>query len=157
MTTPQNPTRKKFTLHVFPHVKRFLEKKHHPSAIIKVEGHSTLGKFITMALRDARQSNQADYNDNYYRERLTEKITIQLTTEQSRLSPRLHKLMRINIDMDRVFKDHLIEWIEAQKMQGTPAYTSCRMFLEFYQLDEKEYSLENAYKCWQRWSQYKSQ
>ncbi len=115
-----------------------------------MEEYTTMGRFITLALRDTRSSFEYKDHNDQYRNRLTETITIILTDSQARYGPRTQKLMRINIDMDRVFKEALIIWISAQKQQGIPPYTSCKLFLEHYALDESEYSLEAAYKYWQR-------
>jgi hypothetical protein len=52
--------------------------------------------------------------------------------------------------MDDTFKEHLLTWVEGQQTAGIPAHTACKMFLEFYDIDEKEYSLDAAYKLWQR-------
>ena len=141
-----HPKRNKFTIPIFPHVKKFIIKNNRGNPL-KVEEYSTLGRIITLSLRDTRAS--FEYNDQY-RDRLTEKLTIILTDDQTKYGPRVQKLMRINIDMDRVFKEALIIWISAQKQQGIPPYTSCKLFLEHYALDESEYSLEAAYKYWQR-------
>lgn len=141
-----------YTIHVFAHVKKFL-KKNVPSknGVFRSEEYSTFGKMVTLALRDTRPWKQATgKGDDFFRDRLTESIVIQLTEEQARMSPRLNKLQRINVDLDRMFKESLIGWIEAQSALGTPVHSACKLFLQHYQLDEKEYSLDSAYKHWQR-------
>ena len=145
MTIPQTK-RNRFTIHIYPHVKKFITKNSRANPL-KVDEYSTLGRLITLALRDTRASFQ--YNDQY-RNRLTDTITIILTDDQSKYGPTIGKLMRINIDMDRVFKEALIVWIRAQQQQGIPPYNSCKLFLQYYSIDESEYSLEAAYKYWQR-------
>lgn len=146
-TSPQQPSpRTQFTVPMFPHVRKFIAKTY-GKGTIKSEEYTALGKAVTLALRDKRASHE--HNDQY-RDRLTATITIVLTKEQAELSPKLHKLIRINIDIDRIFKDHLITWINAQKSVHIPPYASCKMFLEHYNIDESEYSLDAAYRFYQR-------
>jgi hypothetical protein len=140
-------SRNRYKIPVFPHVKKFLAKNCDVSSAIRTEEYSTLGKLVTRALLDRRTSEE---NNDQYRDKLTTFITISLTKEQAELSPRLNRLMRINIDIDRVFKDHLLTYIYALKETGIPPFTACRMFLQFYKIDEKEYSLDAAYRFWQR-------
>jgi hypothetical protein len=139
--------RNRYKIPVFPHVKKFIAKNCDISSAIKTEEYTTLGRLVTRALLDRRTGEE---NNDQYRDKLTTYITISLTKEQAELSPRLNRLMRINIDLDRVFKDHLLTYIYALKETGIPPFTACRMFLELYKIDEKEYSLDAAYRFWQR-------
>ena len=142
--------RNQFTIDVFPHVKKFILKTYRTATLakgtVKVEEYTTLGKYVTLALREPAGPS---HNDQY-RDRLTASLTLVLTDKQSKLTPRLHKLMRLNIDLDRVFKEHLITWINAHRLSGIPPYTACRMFLEYYNIDEKEYPLDAAHRYYQR-------
>jgi hypothetical protein len=140
--------RTRFTIQVFPHVKKFILRKFKLSNPIKSEEYSTFGKSITLALKDNRL--RIEYNDSQYRNRLTETLTIVLTKEQSEFTPRIQKLMRINTAMDIAFKEHLLTWVDGQHEAGIPIHTACKMFLQFYDIDEKEYSLDAAYKHCQR-------
>jgi hypothetical protein len=148
--------RNRYTIPVFPHVKKFLAKNCDVNSAIKTEEYTTLGKLVTKALLDRRnaEDNSEDskikVGKGFRGEKITSVITICLTKEQAELSPRLHRLMRINVDLDRIFKDHLLTYIYALTGTGIPASTACRMFLEFYSIDEKEYSLDAAYRFWQR-------
>jgi hypothetical protein len=142
--------RNQFTIDVFPHVKKFILKTYPSTGTdkgsVKVEEYTTLGKYVTLALREPAGAE----NNGQYRDRLTTTITIVLTKKQSQLGPRLHKLMRINTDIDRVFKEHMLTWINAHQECGVPPYTACRLFLEYYKIDESEYSLEAAHRFYQR-------
>lgn len=146
-TSTTTNTRTKFKIHVFPHVKRFILKNYGGSEPVKTEEYGVLGKMVTLALKDNRA--QSDYNDQY-RDRLTTTLTITLTSEQSKMSPRQGKIMRINIHMDSLFKEHLLAWISALKVNGIAPYTACKMFLDYYELDENEYSLNTAYQYYKR-------
>ncbi len=153
-TTPQPATtRRTFTIQVFPHVKKFMKKNFtHSRGVFRPDEYSNFGKLITLALKDKRGWKPRAYQDNYFRDRLSEKVTIEISTDQGRMAPRPYKLMRLNIDIDRMFKEHMIVWVNAQLAIGTAAHPACKSFLEFYNLDPDgdEYSLENAYKAWQR-------
>lgn len=118
----------------------------HKGGVFHCEEYSSLGKITTLALLDRRAWKNS--NDQT-RDRLTESITITLNTQQNNMLPRLHKLQRINLDIDKIFKEHLLVWIKAQEYQDTPVHAACKQFLEYFQIDEKEYSLEAAYKYWQ--------
>lgn len=139
--------RSRFTIPVFPHVKKFIEKKYQATGVIKTEEYTTLGKMVTLALRDGRR--WTEYN-TIERKHLSDTITLHLTTEQLKLGPRTTKLLRINLDMDREFKSHLISWINAGSFVGIKPFNSCKNFLAYHRIDEKEYSLDAAYKYWQR-------
>jgi hypothetical protein len=141
-------SRTRFTIPVFPHVKKFILKKYRLTNPIKTEETTTLGKAITLALKDNRL--RIKYQDSQYRDRLTESLTLVLTKEQSEFGPRANKLIRINQAMDDAFKEHLLTWIAGQQEAGIPAYAACKMFLQFYDIDEKEYTLDAAYRLWQR-------
>lgn len=146
-TTIKNTSRQRFSIPVFPHVKKFILKNYRTPDVVKVEEYTLLGKVITLALQDKRV--KSEYNDTY-RDRLTEEVTIVLTIDQARMSPRMNKLMRINIDVDRMFKDHLISWIYALRKAGIPPLPACRMFLSHYSINDDEYSIDAAYRFWQR-------
>lgn len=148
---PGKTRRKEFTIPVFPHVKKFVFKKYRAFRVrskIRTEEHTLLGKVVTLALKDNRLRQK--YQDSQYRDRLTDTLTLELTKEQSEFSPRPYKLIRINQALDDAFKEHLLTWVGAQQEAGVPAYAACKMFLQFYDIDEQEYTLDAAYRLWQR-------
>jgi hypothetical protein len=173
-TTAKKPTtQSRYTIQVFTHIKKYMLKKFpHQGNVFKTEEYTVLGKMVTLALTDNRAWKKKSAKkkageetgrtgrtlpsvaelDNFYRDRIKTDLVLELTTQQQKLSPRLFKLMRLNVDMDRVFKDALLEWIEAQGALGQAAHPSCRSFLEYYDIDPdgKEYGQELAYRNWQR-------
>jgi len=102
---------------------------------------------IQLCLRDNRK--RSEFNDQY-RDKLTAELTIKLGTELNKLSPRIGKLMRINIYADNLFKEALMVWIEAQGEDGIAPYSACKSFLKFYDIDENDYALQTAYQYYQR-------
>lgn len=147
-TKPARQSRNRFTIPVFPHVKKFILKKYRLRNPVKPEETTVFGQLITKVLKDNRM--RLKYQDSQYRDRLTESLTIVLTKEQSEFGPRQYKLIRINQAMDDAFKEHLLTWVGAQQEAGVPAHAACKMFLQFYDIDEQEYTLDAAYRLWQR-------
>lgn len=128
----------------------FLNYSHNGSCVL-VDECTDLGKFITLALLDRRAWKESrDINTPERSSKLNCTIRFLLTKEQSGMAVRLSKLIRINLDMDRVFKEHLLTFIESKKQDGTPVRLACRNYLEYLNIDESEYSLEAAYKHYQR-------
>ena len=151
MTKPTNTTTKvkartHFTVPVYRHLKKFIIKNYKCTETIKVENYSTLGDIVTLCLRDPQQAE----NNDQYRDRLTANITLVLSARQAKLGPRMSKLVALNVKMDRVFKEHLLAWIQALRKDGIAPFTACKIFLDYYDIDESEYSLDAAYKHWQR-------
>ncbi len=138
-----------YTIHVFRHVHKFMIKNYeHQRGIFKTEEYHTLGKIVSLALFDTRSWKNT--NNDQYRDRQTVAINLHLTAQQCRLAPKQFKLQRINLDVDAIFKEHLLTWIRGQQSLGYSVRNSCLSFLEYYNIDSTEYSLENCYKHWQR-------
>lgn len=154
-STTKQKHRKQYTISVFPHVKKFMLKTFpHDNGVFKIEEWNTLGSLVTLCLIDNRAWKNRNFSndDDYFKDKLTEQITIILNKEQMELSPREYKLMRVNSEMNRLFKEHLFTWVHSQYKVGMPAHKACRSFLEYYKLDPDgtEYNIDNAYKAWQR-------
>lgn len=149
-TTQRSPisNRRQYSLPIFPHLKKFIVKNYGAGVITTEEG-TVLGRIVTAVLRENR-TRKFSARDWPHHLQTTAMITIRLTTDQAGLSPKLSKLMRINLDMDKVFKDSLVGWILAQGEAGILAYPACKSFLDYYGIDSNEYSLDAAYKYWQR-------
>lgn len=120
----------------------------HQRAVFTTYEGTTLGKLVTLALR--KSAYQERNNNDQQRNRPMVTITLRLTSAQLNSRPRLYKLMRLNLDIDDVFKQHLLVWIAAYNTLGVGAQPACRSFLEYFDIDETEYSLGAAYKHWQR-------
>lgn len=144
---------KHFKIYVFPHVHKFMLMHYtHQRGIFKTEEYSTLGKVVALALFDHRKRKT---DNDQQRDRITTPVTLQLTVEQCRYQPRLFKLQRINLDIDAIFKEHLIAAIRTHKQMGNSTRHACINFLNLYNIDSTEYSLDNAYKHWQRYGEGK--
>lgn len=147
-------TRNEFSIPVYPHVRKFMVKKFKASKAILTTEHSTIGMLVTAALRDNQvKTGLGKVHEMNVRpetrEKLTDELTLILTKRQTDYSVRLSKLIVLNNYFDRMFKEHMLTFMEAQGAVGFPAYAACRNFLKFYDILESEYSLESAYRYYQ--------
>ena len=140
-----------FTIQVYPHVRKYMMRfprfPRTTQGVFLCEDTSDLGVYVTRCLTHSR--SWKSINDQV-RDRATAQIKIMLTDEQMKHSPRLVKMQRLVIDIDRHFKSALLHHIMGLQTVGVPVLTACKTFLEQYNIDEKEYSLDNCYKHWQR-------
>jgi hypothetical protein len=133
--------RTRFTIPCFPHVKKFIQKNYRVKGdVLQEDEYSVLGKMVTLCLKDKRE---AEDNDQY-RDRLTDSITIVLTSRQASMSPKKGKLMRLNLHVDSLYKEHMMVWVQALKEEGYAPYTATQMFINYYGLGEKD--LINAHQ-----------
>jgi hypothetical protein len=136
-----------FTIPIFPHVKKFIAHRYGLRSPIKVSENLSLGKMISFALMDKRHRNLAS---EPHHDGMTDSVTLILTEDQLRMTPRIKRLIVINTDFHQLFKEHLMTYILAQKSMGVPAKAACRNYLSDMGINEKEYSIESAYKYYQR-------
>lgn len=153
-----SPPANHYTIPVYPHVRKFIRQTyatHFDKKTFHLTEHVTPGKLVTMALREKRSRNHLcaiGTGRPESAQKITDEITIALTTHQMNLSPRLSKLYRLNIDFDNLFKEHMITFLVAQYSMGTPVFHACKNFLEQYEIKETQFSVDTAYKYWQRWN-----
>ncbi len=81
----------------------------------------------------------------------TERIQLSLTDDMRKRSPSLRRLVHINVDLERVFKEHLYIWVEGQRNAGIPEYEACKNFLDHYRIQDNEYSYDAAERAWRRY------
>lgn len=148
-----------FKVPVYPHIKKFLAKKYKRTVaqseirisgnqrVYSCEEYTVLGKLVKLTLMHRKEKI---HHLDQFRNRLTENILLKLTSHQARLSPRIKTLININDHLDTYFKESLLSYIKEQDEDGVPPFNACRNFLEKYGIDENEYSLDAAYKYWQR-------
>jgi len=144
-----------YKIPIKPHLKKFIIKRFiKKSKILFVDEESkddkvgsSFDKMIQLCLRDNRK--RSEFNDQY-RDKLTDELVVELGTKLNELSPRIGKLMRINIYADSLFKEALLIWIEAQGEDGISPHAACKSFIKFYDIDESEYALTTAYQYYQR-------
>ena len=105
--------------------------------------------FVGRAIMKVLQETRAHKFDNVL-EDYTDRIEIQLTTRMQERNYRLHRLLHINNELDKAFREAIIIYVRAQRKAGEPANQACKNFLADLKIDEKEFSYDGAYKAWQR-------
>lgn len=130
-----------------PHLKKFLlNGKKHRLEPLRATERSLLGICIMKTLMDNRKHKF----DNVLKE-YTQRIEIILTDDMNKRSPRLYKLVNINVELERVFKEHLYIWVAAQNEAGIPEYEACKNFIDHYKIQPNEYTYDAAERAWRRY------
>lgn len=140
---------KNFFIPIKPHLKKWYLKNFDLEEPVKLEEDSLLGSHVVAILQDKR-SRTDPKNTLFGRDDITDKLDVILSSTMERRSPRIGKLIRINVFLHHLFQNSLIVWVKSQGNADLNAYTAVKNFLSFYAIDEKEYSLDGAYKLWQR-------
>jgi hypothetical protein len=119
---------------------------------LKIEEDTLLGKQFMSIIIDARKKDVIDQHLEH-----THVIEVILSQDMMKRSPNLPRLVPINFFLDKLFKEDLRSWVLSARFYGIRPYPATKNFLEFYGIDESEYSHDAAYRYWQRWqsSQYK--
>jgi len=145
--------RNEYAIPVYPHVRKFIQKKFKCKDTLHTSEHTTLGMLVTVALKDNPRKGLGQIHNMNVRpetaEKLTHSLSLVITKRQADHAVRLSKLARLNNFFDRMFKEHMVTFIEAQVAQGFPAYTACANFLAHYGIEDHEYSLATAYRTYQ--------
>jgi len=137
-----------FRVPVLPYVKKYLTKKffagnHGPH---KIEEDTLIGKQFMSVIIDARKKDVIDRHIEF-----SETLDVVLSQDMLLRSPNISKLITINYFLDKVFKEELIAWILSAQHYGIRPFPASRDFLEYYGIEEREYSHDAAYKIWTRW------
>lgn len=136
---------KELKIYLKPHIRKFVLKHHPGKEPIVVTERSTLGMAIAHALQDDRKY-KFDRLVNHY----TSELRIHPHKVWLRRSPRGYKLVKVNIELERRFKEVVLVWVSAQVFAGVPASTSCKDFMAYYGLDENDITFEGIHKIWTR-------
>ncbi len=135
-----------------PHLKKFYLKCYDLTEPVKLEEDTILGSYVMSVLQDKRglANNVNSQFKGYVSELLTDTIKLQLSKVMMERSPRVIKLVRINIFLQHIFKHSVIVFVKASIKSGYNAYNACKMFLEAYDFDEGEYTLDGIHQIWKR-------
>ena len=86
-------------------------------------------------------------------ERMTDTISLSLTKRLSEFSFPPITVYHFNAEMDQVFKEHLVEWINSQVFTNTINVSEAiRNFQKKYKITEGEYPFDNMYRHYTRWN-----
>lgn len=140
--------RSTFHIPILPHLKKYLVKKFFSghNAPYKIEENTLLGKQFMSVIIDGRK---VDFIDKHLE--MSEKLSVKLSQDMMDRSPRLAKLVTINYFVDKLFKEELISWILSAEYHGVRPFPASKNFLEYYSIEEAEYSHDAAYRLWMRW------
>lgn len=134
-----------------PHLKKFYLKTYELTEPVKLEEDTILGSYVMSVLQDKRGPANPNFsNKGYISELITDTLKLSLSDALVKRSPRISKLIRINIFLQHIFKLAVIVYIKASIKSGVNAYTACKMFLETYNFDESDYTLDGIQKIWTR-------
>jgi len=137
-----------YTIPILPHLKKFIEKEY--GLPLKPDDHTALGKMITLSLRGRHRNKTGQFISNP-----TQHLTIPLTSDQRKLNPNTHKLSRLNLHLNTLFKQNMIIWVKAHKtikVNGKPIkpYTSIKIFRDYYNLTPNEFPIDTAHQHYKR-------
>jgi hypothetical protein len=140
---------------LYPYVKKYIIKKYfsRKKSPYKVDEHDMVGKILICVILDKRNQKRIKALKG-----ATEQLVVSLNQDMNRHSASQAKLQRANFYFDKMFKDALIEWIIAstyKKVDTKNVSLSIKNFLEYYNIEESEYSYDTAYKYWTRWANWK--
>ena len=95
-------------------------------------------------------------NPNYVKKnntQLTEQVAIQVSFDLFKRLKNRKRRMRVGEYLHKINQSHINEFIKAQLLESdrTSAMQALKTFFEFNEIDEDDYSLESAYKSWQRY------
>jgi len=137
-----------FRVPVLPYVKKYLIKKFFAGdqGPHKIEEDTLIGKQFMSVIIDARKKDVIDRHIEF-----SETLEVVLSQDMLLRSPKVAKLITINYFLDKVFKEELIAWILSAQHYGIRPFPASKDFLEYYGIEECEYSHDAAYKIWTRW------
>jgi hypothetical protein len=130
-----------------PHLKKYVLFTMDCQEPIATDEKGMIGRCIINVLKEKREHRFDNVLEKY-----TDRIEVQLNADMRSRSPKLHRLLYINIELERLFREAIIIWVHAQKDAGMPANEACKNFLAKLKIEEREYSFDAAYKLWQRFN-----
>jgi hypothetical protein len=137
-----------YNIPILPYLKKYVVKKffdgHSPP--YKMEEDTLLGKQFMSVIIDARK---IDFIDRHLE--MSDRLSVKLSNVMAERSVTLAKLVPINFFLDKIFKEELITWILSADYHGIRPFPAIRNFLAYYSIEEREYSLDAAYRHWLRW------
>lgn len=136
---------KELKLFLKPHIRKFVLNHHPGKEPLIIDERSMLGSIIMNCTNDKRKFKFDKAINNY-----TTDIRVVPTTEILKRSPRQYQLVKVNIELERWFREAVLVWVRAQVAAGVPASASCKTFMAYYKLDENDISFEGIHKMWIR-------
>lgn len=136
---------KELKIYLKAHIRKFVMKHHPGKEPLYVDEKSMLGNALMNSVIDKRKY-KFDKAINAY----DQELRIIPTLRIKQRSPRAFKLVRVNIELEKWFRQSLLVWVSAQVAAGVPASASCKDFLLYYKIDDNELSFDAVHKIWLR-------
>ncbi len=137
-----------FRIPMKPHLKKFVLKRARSKEPLQVNERSLLGRNIMKVLQETRKHKFDSVLYQY-----TDRLQVTLTHDMMERSPNLKRLVYVNTEIEKEFKEAIFIWVEAQMEMNCPANEACKNFLEYYGIDDTEYTYDATYKAWQRYKE----
>jgi hypothetical protein len=129
---------------ILPHLKKFIHQRYGSGDPLRIDQDMLLGKIVVVIVKDKVKPRPVS-------ERYSEILRVSPSWEIRERSPRSRKLAELNVHLDKIFKEKMYSWIEAQVAAGLSAYQATEDFLAHYSIKESEYSKESAYRQYLRY------
>ncbi len=126
---------------IAPYLKKFLLNRYRLQEPVKIVENSPLGICIMKAILDQRSSrfkNKSTFED------YTDRLRIILSSDMIDRANHTERIIIFNIDFATLFRESLITWFEAKKSAGSTTTDAVKSFLNFYKIEEEEYSYDAA-------------
>lgn len=136
-----------FEIAVKPHVKKFLNTKYGPEAIISKKTRMGL---ILMELLDSKiDRSGVDITGCF------EKYTIKVSQRCFNIkgfNVSFNKKKFLAVYLEKQFTEELRSYVDMQLSMGVTAMQAMRIFLKYYAISENEIKLDSIYRSYQRYS-----
>lgn len=131
---------------ILPHLKKYIYKFYRleVSTPVKVTMHSSLGIAMKHVLREKKKANKKDLD------RYAERMLFILPSDMCTLEIRSSFVVNFNVHYDRIFKEQMRQWVQAQWEAGINNRVALQNFLAYYNIKDHEYSYDNAQRDWLR-------
>ncbi len=126
------------------HLKKFLLKMYDTKEPFKLDMNTSLGRNLMSSMVD--KIEYVNISDLYQ-----DTLQVTLSKRFEKRGPRIKRLIYINALLEEMFKEHMILWIYAKSDEGVNPNQSTKDFLQFFNIDESEYTYAAAYKLWQKY------
>ena len=147
-----------FKVPILPQLKKFVLAQLYDGQAepIKVEEDSPLGRAVMSILIDKRQVKTSIARSTHDKE-YSETLRLTLSHSMMERSPSIKKLARLNLEFDELFRQAIFIWVRAQNQNGVSSSEAVQNFLDYYKIEESEYTKDAAYQAWYRFKHQKYQ
>lgn len=132
-------------IYLKPHIRKFVLKHHAGKEPLLIDERSMLGSVLMNCTIDKRK-----FKFDKAVHRYTTEIRVLPTTEVLKRSPRQYQMVKVNIELERWFREAVLVWVRAQVAAGVPASASCKDLMTYYGLDENDITFDAIHKIWTR-------